>query len=85
MDAAGIVVAKALHVEEEDRVLDVCAGPGGKALVLACSMFSKKFQRGLDPASIRGRLVCNDFNKACATRMQEAIMGFLPPILFLDQ
>eukprot|EP00927_Polykrikos_kofoidii_P065730 TRINITY_DN61446_c0_g1_i1.p1 TRINITY_DN61446_c0_g1~~TRINITY_DN61446_c0_g1_i1.p1 ORF type:complete len:357 (-),score=60.53 TRINITY_DN61446_c0_g1_i1:62-1132(-) len=81
LDGASILVAHALEVQPEDRVLDACAAPGGKSLVLALAMFAEKFRREEDPF-VYGRLVCNDASKQRSMRMQRTIMEFLPGALF---
>ena len=35
LDPASVIVARALEVQSTDQVLDLCAAPGGKSLILA--------------------------------------------------
>src|SRR5207245_1598807 len=37
-DEASVVVAAALEAKAGERILDACAGPGGKAALLACTV-----------------------------------------------
>lgn len=66
MDAASILVARALSVQEGDRTLDLCAAPGGKSLILA------------EAIGARGRLVLNDASRARAKRLQSVLEQYLP-------
>jgi len=74
-------MALALRADPEDRVLDMCAAPGGKSLVLATQMFAR-YCSGDSFLGAPGRLVCNEFNKARARRLQSVVMNYLPPQLF---
>lgn len=78
-EGASAIVAYALGVEEGDQVLDACAAPGGKSLVLASAMYAKGFLEG---RSMAGKLVCNEVSKERAARMQHCMQRFLPPTLF---
>jgi len=81
VDGASVVVARALGACESDRVLEACAGAGGRALVIASAMFARHHE-GDAWDEIRGTLVCNEVLKDKAARMQSAIWEFLPPTLF---
>lgn len=59
----------------------MCAGPGGKGLVLAACLFAKRCQEDLLP-ELFGRLVLNEASKPKAARMQRIVADFLPPLLF---
>lgn len=72
LDGASVIAALALGVEPSDAVLDLCAAPGGKSLVLASMLFV--------PES-GGRLVCNDPSRARAQRLQRVLASFLPEAL----
>jgi len=78
-EGASVIAALALQAEEGDDVLDACASLGGKALVLASSMFARACQQG---RPMRGKLVCNEFSKERAAWLQRCVRGFLPDILF---
>jgi len=82
LDAASILVAHALDAQPEERVLDACAAPGGKAFVLAAAMFGGTCLQGGIEKNTRGRLVLNDASKKRANRMQSALKEYLPPLLF---
>jgi 16S rRNA C967 or C1407 C5-methylase (RsmB/RsmF family) len=83
-DAASVIAAHSLYPDREDKVLDMCAAPGGKALVVASDMFAKAFPKLADDHSfdVPGCLVCNEVSKERAARMQAAMEDFLPPHLF---
>jgi len=78
-EGASAIVAYALQVEEGDDVLDACAAPGGKALVLASAMYAKGFAQG---RPLTGKLVCNEGSKERAARLQVSMRRFLPGFLF---
>ena len=65
LDPASAVVAIALGVRPGDDVLDLCAAPGGKSLVLAC---------GLDG---NGRLVANERSATRRGRLHRVLDGHL--------
>lgn len=67
MDAASVCAATALEVKSGDRVLDACAAPGGKSLILA---------ERLGP---RGTLVCNDSSSARRARLRSVLELYVPP------
>ena len=56
-DEASAVVAAALEVKPGDRVLDACAGPGGKATDVACSAGAGGLVVAADASLSRVRLV----------------------------
>lgn len=67
MDLASVVCAWALAVQPGERVLDMCAAPGGKSLVLAQAM-------GDD-----GSLVCNEPSRNRRIRLTKVLSEYLPP------
>lgn len=79
---ASVIAALALGAREGDRVLDVCSAPGGKAAVLAASMWARRFEGDVaSPAELRGKLVCNEVSKEKAMRLQRAMRDVLPALL----
>ena len=66
MDLASFVVANVLEVQENDRVLDMCAAPGGKALILA---------EKLGPNS---QLVLNELSKTRFHRLKKVLESYVP-------
>ncbi len=66
LDEASILAAKLLGVQAGDSVLDMCAAPGGKSLVLASSL-----QTG-------GTLVANDRSATRRGRLKSVLKEHLP-------
>ena len=66
MDPASIVVARSLQIFEGDRVLDMCAAPGGKSLILAESI------------GATGELVCNEPSAPRRERLKKVIQQYIP-------
>ncbi|XP_005102123.1 5-methylcytosine rRNA methyltransferase NSUN4 isoform X2 [Aplysia californica] len=68
MDAASVMPVIALNVQSEDQVLDLCAAPGGKTvLILQC----------LD-LSAGGSLTCNDNSPSRVKRLKSVLRSYLP-------
>lgn len=66
LDAASVAAAKALGVTDGDEVLDLCAAPGGKTLVIATAMGSS------------GSLTANDRSSARRARLRRVLEEHLP-------
>lgn len=66
MDPASVVVARALDVQPGDRVLDMCAAPGGKTLVLA------------ECLSDEGELIANEISESRRERLTKVIQQYVP-------
>ena len=65
LDPASAVVARALGAKPGHDVLDLCAAPGGKSLVLACELDGN------------GRLVANERSAARRARLHRVLDGHL--------
>lgn len=66
MDPASVLVAMALDVQPEDLVLDLCAAPGGKTLILA------------EKLNGTGQLVANEYSNARRERLLRVVREYLP-------
>jgi 16S rRNA C967 or C1407 C5-methylase (RsmB/RsmF family) len=67
MDEASIIAASYLPVKSDDSLLDMCAAPGGKSLILA-----SKLQNS-------GHLVCNDRSSTRRSRLHNVLHTYLQP------
>lgn len=65
MDPASIAAARALDVQAGDRVLDMCAAPGGKTLILAEALRE------------RGELIANELSEARRERLKKVIQQYV--------
>lgn len=66
MDPASVMVAKALDVQSGDRVLDMCAAPGGKSLIL------------IEALKEEGEIFCNDLSPERRERLKKVIQQYVP-------
>merc|ERR1719487_2461100 len=72
----------ALGVEKGHNVLDLCAAPGGKTVVLASMMFPKvatEFPGMYEKPE--GRLVCNESSRSRLGRLNKVVTSFCRPAL----
>lgn len=65
MDPASVIVARALEVLADETVLDMCAAPGGKSLVLAEQMRS-------------GVLISNEISESRRDRLMRVLHEYIP-------
>ena len=65
MDPASIIVARALNVQNDNIVLDMCAAPGGKSLILA---------EGLKQT---GQLISNEISKDRRDRLMRVFQDYI--------
>lgn len=66
MDPASVMVARALEVQSGDRVLDMCAAPGGKSLIL------------IEALADEGEIFCNDLSPERRERLKKVIQQYVP-------
>jgi 16S rRNA C967 or C1407 C5-methylase (RsmB/RsmF family) len=66
MDPASVIVARALQVQEGDRVLDMCAAPGGKTLILIEGLLTG------------GEIFANDLSAERRERLKKVIQQYVP-------
>lgn len=71
MDPASVIVALSLPLNPGDRVLDMCAAPGGKSLILAEKLFSTAKGGG-------GELVCNELANPRRERLKYILQNYIP-------
>lgn len=66
MDPASFFAARALGVRDGDQVLDMCAAPGGKSLILA------------EALKTSGELTANEMSEARRERLKKVIQQYIP-------
>ncbi len=66
MDPASVVAARGLPVKHGDKILDLCAAPGGKTLILA---------EMLDGT---GELICNELSMDRRARLKKVLQQYIP-------
>lgn len=66
LDPASVMVARALDVQSGDRVLDMCAAPGGKSLIL------------IEALKEEGEIFCNDLSPERRERLKKVIQQYVP-------
>ena len=79
LDGASPLPAIALAPRPGHRVLDLCAAPGGKTLVLAGQLF------GAAASSPRTLLISNDRSQPRRTRLRRVIEEFVPKRFLREQ
>jgi len=67
LDDASILAASLLPIHQGDAVLDMCAAPGGKSLVIASKLAGS------------GSLLCNDRSSQRRGRLKKVLDEHLPP------
>jgi 16S rRNA C967 or C1407 C5-methylase (RsmB/RsmF family) len=70
MDAASTYPPKALVAKPGEEVLDMCAAPGGKSLILAESLFAN--------GDRSGKLVVNELSDKRRARLRAVLNDYLP-------
>jgi 16S rRNA C967 or C1407 C5-methylase (RsmB/RsmF family) len=66
LDPASVFVARALQAEDGERILDMCAAPGGKSLILA------------EALKENGELICNELSASRRERLTKVIQQYIP-------
>ncbi len=66
MDPASAFAAKILDVQDGERVLDMCAAPGGKSLIL------------IEALKTSGEIICNDISSDRRDRLKKVIQNYVP-------
>ncbi len=75
MDPASVVAGKTLRIEPGERVLDMCAAPGGKSLVLIEKLMAADQNGDWD---LTGEIVCNEMSAKRRFRMMSVFKRYLP-------
>ncbi len=65
MDPASIIVARSLNIQKDNFVLDMCAAPGGKSLILA------------EDLNQTGQLISNEISKDRRDRLMRVFQDYI--------
>lgn len=71
LDPASVFVAKALQAEDGERVLDMCAAPGGKSLIIAEMM-------SVGAHSHQSELISNEMSEGRRERLMRVFHEYIP-------
>ncbi len=66
MDPASVYAARSLQIKDGQRVLDMCAAPGGKSLIL------------IEGLKTSGEIICNDLSADRRERLKKVIQQYIP-------
>nr|OQO27218.1 hypothetical protein B0A51_05313 [Rachicladosporium sp. CCFEE 5018] len=84
LDAASAVAVHMLHIVTGDRVLDLCAAPGGKSVAIAQSIWSHLQPDYPGPpmaGAKKGALHSNEFDRTRNRRLADNLSKYLPASL----
>ncbi len=81
LDAASLLAVAILGPSPGDKVLDLCAAPGGKSVALSQLLIPKDFAEA-SPSLSGGCLHSNEFNSARNKRLTSNLQSYLPMPLF---
>lgn len=70
LDPASVLVATNLQVQPGEKVLDLCAAPGGKSLVLAQNLFSSYHENS--------ELILNEMSSDRRERLKQVVQQYIP-------
>lgn len=70
LDPASVFAAESLPIMSGDRVLDMCAAPGGKSLILAQKLFSE--------GNLEGELILNEPSDPRRERLVKVVQNYIP-------
>ncbi len=70
MDPASIFAAIAVNATPGCRILDMCAAPGGKSLVIAEALFAN--------GDLNGELITNDLSEDRRDRLKKVLQQYIP-------
>ncbi|GES98396.1 RsmB/NOP family class I SAM-dependent RNA methyltransferase [Rhizophagus clarus] len=77
IDLASVIVTKALDIQPNDIILDLCAAPGGKSLAILQRLLNNNEQ--IDSKNKgRGILIANEVNNKRFHRLLQVIKSYIP-------
>jgi len=87
LDAASALAVHILRVEPSDRVLDLCAAPGGKSLAIAQSVWphlQPDYDSSPLPPAKKGALHSNEYDGPRNKRLTDNLTAYLPAAVSLS-
>jgi len=79
LDEASVLAGRWVEARPGERVLDMCAAPGGKSLVIAQDLFGLRHHGGVPGEDAgAGELVTNELSGTRRDRLQRVIRDHLP-------
>lgn len=79
MDGSSIVPVLALNLKENDKILDMCASPGGKSLLMAqIGNFGKTVLILVYLSIYLDLLVCNDSKMSRLGQLRRGLSMYIP-------
>lgn len=82
LDYASVLAACLLHVQPGEKVLDLCAAPGGKSIVLAQMLWPNLHHSTNSPATDESVLHSNELDQTRHKRLLANLQSYLPSQLF---
>jgi 16S rRNA C967 or C1407 C5-methylase (RsmB/RsmF family) len=86
LDPASLLPVKLLQLQPAEKVLDLCASPGGKTLAILFSLYSLSSQAMENTRPdvwkrIFGQVVANEMNPLRFARLSQNMSMFIPPTI----
>ncbi len=78
MDPGSFIIGKSLNIQADDQVLDMCASPGGKSLILYEELLSSVLQGEKTLENLSGHFYGNDISQSRLDRLKKVFQEYVP-------